>query len=197
MDRSIKTVDEYITKAKLWKNEQTELRKLVQNTELVEELKWSQPCYTLNGKNVVMIGAFNESAIISFLKGVLMKDPHNLLEKQGENTAISRILRIRSIEDIEKYKDIIVSYLDEAIEIEKSGVKIEKSKPKEIVYPSELIKIFDENKGLKEAFEKLTPGRQRAYIIHFDSAKQSATKESRIIKYIPKIMAGKGMNDWK
>jgi uncharacterized protein YdeI (YjbR/CyaY-like superfamily) len=190
-------VDEYMEKTTLWKEEQNILRSIILESELIEEYKWKQPCYVFENSNVVMIGAFKNFAIISFLKGVFLKDEKKVLTQQGENTRSSRVIKFTNIEDIEKLKPTIKKYITEAIEIEKAGLKVDYKKNNEVVYIDELQNILDKDIELKKSFEALTLGRRRAYNFYFSSAKQSATRVDRIKKYIPKILEGKGMNDWK
>jgi uncharacterized protein YdeI (YjbR/CyaY-like superfamily) len=171
------------------------LRQLLLETELTEERKWGVPTYTLNGKNVIMLGVFNDSCVISFLKGSLMKDPNGILELPGPNSHEGRIIRFTQLEQAENLQSELKTYIEEAIEVEKSGKKIEKPETSPTEIPEELTQKFTEHNGLENAFFALTPGRQRGYLIHFTGAKQSATRLKRIEKCIPKIMAGKGMMD--
>ena len=197
MNKKNPQIDEYMDKATTWKAEQQLLRSILLDSELVEEMKWKQPCYVYNDKNVIMIGSFKNFAIISFLKGVLIKDKEHVLVKQGENTQASRIIKFTSVKEIEDMVQTLKLYIAEAIEIEKLGLKVEYAKPKELEYIEELQSFLDEDTDLRNAFEALTPGRKRAYNMFFNDAKQSKTRISRIEKYIPKILAGKGLNDWK
>lgn len=187
-------------KVNTWRNELIELRRIVLECGLNEELKWKVPCYTIENKkkekkNVLIIAAFNTNCVISFFNGNFLKDEKKLLEKPGENTQNAMVIRFTSIEKIFSQEDTIKSYILEAIELENSD---KKSKPKEVtktIYPEELLELFNENTSLKNAFERLTPGRQRAYLLFFSSPKQSKTRISRIEKYIEKILVGKGIND--
>lgn len=169
------------------------LREILLSTELTEERKWGVPVYTLSGKNVILLGVFNDSCVISFMKGSLMRDPEGILELPGPNSQEGRIIRFTKLEKLEKLESFLPKYIQEAIEIEKSGKKIEKPNPEESILPKELTLKFAEHAGLEKAFFDLTPGRQRGYLIHFTGAKQSATRLSRIEKCVEKIMAGKGM----
>ena len=178
-----------------WQDELKQLRLILSETELTEEVKWSNPCYTYQGKNVLMMACFKEFATIAFFKGALMKDPENLLEFAGKNSQSSKRFRFTSVDQIVALEPVIKAYVKEAIEVEKSGKKIESPDKKELEYPEELIAKFEEDPRLKEAFEALTPGRKRGYILYFDGAKQSKTKTSRIEKFIPKILEGKGFHD--
>ncbi|MCS6974746.1 MAG: YdeI/OmpD-associated family protein [Cyclobacteriaceae bacterium] len=181
-------------KVNTWRAELTALRNILLQTQLKEEIKWSMPCYTFNGKNVVMISAFREYCALSFFKGVLLKDPHGLLSKPGENSRIARVMRFTSLSDIKQKKSIIEAYIREAIELEKSGARIQATKNLPAI-PDEFEQKMDENPKLKKAFEALTPGRQRGYILYFTQAKQTKTRLSRIKKCIPWILIGKGLQD--
>lgn len=171
------------------------LRQLLLESELTEERKWGVPTYTLNGKNVLMLGVFVESCVLSFLKGGLMEDPYGILELPGPNSQEGRFIRLTQLEKAKTLETEIREYIQQAIAIEKSGKKLETLPRGGMELPEELIQKFDEHEGLERAFLALTPGRQRGYLIHFTGAKQSATRLSRIEKCIPKIFAGKGMMD--
>lgn len=171
------------------------LRQLLLETELVEERKWGVPTYTLIGKNVIILGVFNESCVLSFLKGSLMEDSHGILELPGPNSLEGRLLRFTGLERAKTLEPEIREYIRQAIEIEKSGKKLEKVAQEKIELPEELTQKFKEHPGLENAFFTLTPGRQRGYLIHFTGAKQPVTRLSRIEKCIPKIFEGKGMMD--
>ena len=172
-----------------------QLRQMLLETELSEERKWGVPVYTLNRKNVILLGVFNDSCVISFIKGSLMKDPESILELSGPNSHEGRIIRFTKLEDLEKLEAFIPQYIQEAIEVEKSGKKPEVPARGGMEIPDELTEKFAEHEGLEKAFFALTPGRQRGYLIHFTGAKQTATRLSRIEKCVPKIFAGKGMMD--
>ena len=177
-----------------WINELEELRKIVIKSGLVEELKWGMPCYTSNNKNILMISAFKDYACISFFKGVLLKDKEKLLVAHGENSQSVRIIKYTNSDQIIQQTRLIKTYIKEAIEIEKLGLKIE-HRNNELVLPEELINQFKKNARFKKAFNGLTPGRQRAYNLFFSAAKQAATRETRIEKYKKQILDGKGIND--
>lgn len=170
------------------------LRQLLLETELQEERKWGVPTYTLNGKNVVILGVFKESCVLSFLKGGLMEDPYQILERPGPNSQEGRFIRFTQLSQAQEIEGKIKEYLLQAIAVERSGKK-SSSKPAIPLLPEELLQKFEEHPGLEAAFLALTPGRQRGYVIHFSEAKQSATRLNRIEKYLPKIFAGKGMLD--
>jgi uncharacterized protein YdeI (YjbR/CyaY-like superfamily) len=171
------------------------LRQILLETELTEDRKWGVPVYTLNGKNVILLGVFNDSCVISFIKGSLIKDPEDILELPGPNSHEGRIIRFTKMEDFEKLEDFLPHYIHEAIEIEKSGKKPEVPVRGGMEIPEELTQKFAEHAGLESAFFALTPGRQRGYLIHFTGAKQAETRLSRIEKCVEKILAGKGMMD--
>ena len=177
-----------------WKTELSLLRQILQETELIEEIKWGVACYTLNDKNVIMISAFKDYACISFFKGTLLQDKMNLLDQHGERSQSLRIIKFTDHKEITKQAKTIQSYVTEAINIEKSGKKITIKREPE-PFPEELTQLLEKDKALKKAFLSLTPGRIRGYIIYFSSAKQSQTRINRIEKCREKIMMGKGLND--
>lgn len=182
-------------KVHTWTNELFQLRKLLKKSELIEESKWGMPCYTLNGTNVILLSAFKNYCTINFLNGALLKDPHKILSKPGENTQAARVMRFTDVEEILKRKDILKTYINEATEIEKAGIKVEFKNNKELTFIEELQQKLEDDPGFKSAFEALTPGRQRGYNIYFSQAKQSTTRISRIEKSMSKIFEGKGWND--
>ena len=181
-------------KVHLWHEHLVLLRSILNETELTEELKWSVPCYTLNGKNVLLLSAFKDYCAISFFKGALIKDDKGLLEKPGPNSYTSRLLKITDINQIIEWRPHIISYIIAAINNEKDGLKYTAPKDKEPI-PEELSALFDEDPTFKNAFYNLTPGRQRGYIIFFSAPKQSKTRISRIKKYEDQILRGEGMHD--
>lgn len=176
-----------------WVAELQLLRQIVLETGLTEEIKWGVPVYTYNGKNVVTVNALKESANIGFFKGVLLTDKHKILQQQG-NLQSDRIVKFRTIHDIEKLKDVLTVYVLEAIAIEQSGKKVEFIKNPEPI-PHELLQAFENDPEYKEAFYKLTPGRQRGYIIYFSQPKQTETRIGRIEKYKQQVKNGVGLND--
>jgi len=189
-------VDLFLEKATKWKEEMVLLRNIaLSNNELTEDYKWLHPCYTLNGKNIVLIHEFKEYCALLFHKGALMSDPDTLLIQQTENVQAARQLRFTSVEQIKELESVIKDYINEAIEIEKSGKKIALKETADFEVPEEFQTKLDADADLKRAFAALTPGRQRAYLFYFSQAKQSKTRESRVEKYIPKILDGKGMDD--
>lgn len=188
-------VDEYLSKAKKWQKELTKLRKIVLDCGLNEELKWRQPCYTFNHKNILIISAFKEYCALNIFNGALLKDTDHILVKPGENTQSGRQIRFTSLQQFIDLEPVLKAYIYEAIEVEKAGLKVKLKKTSDYTIPEELQSKFIENSNLQSAFDSLTPGRQRAYLIYFSAAKQSKTRESRIEKYIPRILDGKGIND--
>lgn len=177
-----------------WTEEITILRSIILESGLTEEIKWGFPCYTLNGKNILMIAAFKDNCAISFFKGaLLMKNP--ILEKSGENSNTFRLIRFQGMEKINQEKETIQQIIHEAIEIEKSGKKLPKTDYSSIEIPEELENAFEEDHIFKAAFKSLTPGRQRGYILFFSQPKQSQTRTNRIEKFKNAILEGKGMND--
>lgn len=163
--------------------------------QLTEELKWGKPCYMAQKSNIIILQGFKEFCAILFTKGALLKDPHRLLEKPGENTQAARRIPFTTLDAIVEMEPILKAYIQEAIEIEKVGLKVDFKESTELVFPEELESKFDENPALKAAFEALTPGRQRAYNLYFSAAKQSKTREARVEKSLPHILDGKGLND--
>lgn len=188
-------VDGFIRKNQHWQAELQKLRTIILSSPLTEDVKWRVPCYTYEGHNVIILGSFKDSCVLSFLKGVLLKDSKGILTQPGENTQSARILRFTSVEQIAKLEPTIKSYIREAIEIETSGRKVPFKKISEHAIPEEFQTRLNQDPALKTAFTALTPGRQRAYLLHFSSAKQSQTRESRITKCTPKILQGKGLDD--
>ena len=172
-----------------------EIKKIVLDCQLTEELKWGCPCYTNQGSNIVLIHGFKEYCALLFMKGVLMKDPIVILIQQSENVQSARQICFSNLQEIEEMEHILKAYVKEAIEIEKSGLEVEYKKTSEFTMPKEFQIKLDEIPALKTAFEALTPGRQRGYKLYFSAAKQSKTRASRVEKYIPQILNGKGLND--
>jgi uncharacterized protein YdeI (YjbR/CyaY-like superfamily) len=186
-------VDEFLSKAKKWKEEYEKLRNIVLDCELTEEFKWMHPCYTFEKKNIVLIHGFKEYCALLFFKGALLQDAHGILIKQTENVQAARQIRFTNVQEIVEMETILKAYIYEAIEVEKAGLEV--NFKKKFIIPEELQNKFDEIPALKTAFEALTPGRQRAYILYFSEPKQSKTRESRVEKCIQKILDGKGLND--
>ena len=188
-------VELFLNNATKWKEEMTLLRAIVLDSELAEDYKWMHPCYTFQGKNVVLIHGFKEYCALLFHKGVLLKDPDGILIQQTENVQSARQIRFTNVSEIKQQTSTIKSYIKEAIDIERSGRKLALKTTSDYTVPAEFKIRLDQNADLKNAFSSLTPGRQRAYLFYFSQAKQAKTKESRIEKYIPKILAGRGLED--
>ncbi len=188
-------VEFFFIKAGKWQQEVELLRTIILDCGLTEELKWGVPCYTLNEKNVVLIHHFKNYCALLFMKGALMKDNIGILIQQTENVQAARQIRFTNVKDIAKLKPALKAYIKEAIAIEKAGLKVELKKTKEFAMPVELKDKLKEMPALKTAFQALTPGRQRGYLLYFSSAKQPKTRESRIEKSIPLILNGKGLED--
>ncbi len=187
-------VDVYFKSVKKWYDELQMLRKIILDCSLTEELKWRVPCYTLQGSNIVIIGGFKEYCALTFVKGVLLKDSTGILLKPGESTQSARLIRFTRVQEIVNLEPVLKAYINEAIDVEKTGLKVIFKKTPEPV-PEELQSKLDEIPALKTAWNVLTPGRQRAYILYFSAPKQSKSKQSRIENSMLKILAGKGIND--
>ncbi len=177
-----------------WSQELIVLREIISKCGLVETVKWGVPCYTLEGKNILLLSAFKTSCTLSFFKGSLLRDDHDLLIAPGQNSQATRMLKFEDVQSILEHEEPIRNYIEEAIEVERAGKQVVFKKAPELM-PSELIKMLEEDPLLKTAFEALTPGRQRGYIIHFSQPKQSQTRINRIDKWTPMILNGKGMHD--
>lgn len=188
-------VDFYFEKAEKWQEALEQLRKIVLECELTEELKWGVPCYTFQKSNIVLIHDFKEYCALLFMKGALLDNSKGLLIQQTENVQAARQIRFTNLREIVDNKAILKAYIYEAIEVEKAGLKVELKKTTEYSIPEEFQQKLDESTSLKTAFEALTPGRQRAYLLHFAQPKQAKTREARVEKCIPQIMDGKGLND--
>ena len=188
-------VDFYFIKAKNWKEELKQLRAIVFDCGLTEELKWGCPCYTFQESNIVLIHVFKEYCALLFFKGALLNDPNGILVQQTKNVQSARQVRFTNVQDIIKMKKTLKAYIYEAIEVEKAGLRVDFKEKKELVFPEEFQKKLKDNPQLKTAFNALTPGRQRAYNLYFSGAKQSKTRQARIEKCIPQILNGKGLND--
>ena len=190
-----KVVDRFLDRAKKWQQEMKLLREICLDCGLTEEFKWMHPCYTFQGKNVVLIHGFKEYCALLFHKGVLLKDTNNILIQQTENVQSARQIRFTSLQEIIDLKSTIKAYIFEAMEVEKAGLEVPMKKTSEFKIPDEFKVALDNDPDLKAAFQGLTPGRQRGYLLYFSQAKQSTTRTSRVEKYIPKILQGKGLND--
>lgn len=188
-------VNWFFDKPTKWQEAYLELRELALETELVEELKWGCPCYTIDKDNVVLIHGFKDYCALLFMQGALLKDTKKTLVQQTENVQSARQLRFKSFDEVIKNKTTIKAYIKEAITISKSGLKVELKKTIEYKIPEEFQTALDDMPELKTAFQSLTPGRQRGYLLFFSAPKQAKTRESRIEKYIPKILDRKGIDD--
>ena len=188
-------VDFYFNKAKTWLDEINLLRSIILDCGLEEELKWGCPCYTFEKVNIVLIHVFKEYCAVLFFKGALLKDPEAVLIQQTKNVQAARQMRFTDVRQIMRMKAVLKAYIYEAVEVEKAGLKVDLKKTAEYEIPEEFQRKLDKNSALKTAFKKLTPGRQRGYILHFSAPKQSSTREARVEKCIPQILDGKGLND--
>lgn len=188
-------VDFYFAKAQKWQEELEQLRTIVLDCGLTEELKWGVPCYTFEKRNIVLIHVFKEYCALLFFKGALLKDAKGILIQQTENVQAARQIRFTHVREITKMKSVLKAYIYEAIEVEKAGLKVNLKKAAEYKIPEEFQKKLNSSRALKTAFYALTPGRQRAYLLYFSSPKQSKTRESRVEKCVPQILEGKGLND--
>jgi uncharacterized protein YdeI (YjbR/CyaY-like superfamily) len=188
-------VDFYFNKAKKWQEEFEKLRLIVLDCGLTEELKWGVPCYAFEKRNIVLIHGFKEYCALLFFKGALLNDARGILIQQTKNVQAARQIRFTNVREIVKMKPILKAYIYEAIEVEKAGLKVPFKKTKEFSTPEEFQNKLNENPALKKAFNALTPGRQRGYVLYFSAPKQSKTRASRVEKYIPQILNGKGLND--
>lgn len=187
-------VTAYIASAKHWSSVLEKLREILVDSQLVEEFKWRAPCYTDRGKNIVILGDFKAYGVLSFFKGGLLKDPHNVLQKPGENSREGRIFTFTSVDQVIDNEGIILEYIEEAIEVERKGLQMEEPAT-DLKLPEDVQRAIDADAALKLAFDALTPGRQRGYQLVFSGAKQSKTRLARLDKYRDRIMAGKGIHD--
>ena len=188
-------VDWFFDKATKWREEYGTLRTIILDCGLTEELKWGQPCYTFQNSNIVLIHGFKEYCALLFFKGVLLKDPGRILIQQTPNVQSARQIRFTNVREIIKMQRTVKAYVYEAVEVEKAGLKVKLKKTSDYKIPDEFQQKLDSNPRLKAAFKALTPGRQRAFLFYFAQPKQSKTRESRIEKYVPQILKGKGLND--
>lgn len=188
-------VDEFINKTTKWHQEMVQLRAIVLECELVEELKWGVPCYTFKGTNILIIHGFKEYCALNFFNGVLLNDAEGILIQQTENVQTGRQIRFKSLSEIIKLIPVLKAYIYEAIEVEKAGLKVDLKKTKDFEMPEELQQKLDTEPDFKSAFEALTPGRQRGYLLHFSQPKQSKSRIARIEKNTERILNGKGFRD--
>lgn len=187
-------VDFYFNKGR-WQKELEQMRKIALGCGLEEALKWGCPCYTSGKRNIVLIHVFKEYCAFLFFKGALLSDPENILIQQTQHVQSARQVRFTQVKEIVQLAPVLKAYIYEAIEVEKAGLKVAMKKTEDVEVPQEFQKKLNKIPALKKAFAALTPGRQRAYLFHFTQAKQPATREARVEKYIPKILEGKGLND--
>ncbi len=188
-------VDQYLSKARKWQEELERLRIIVLGCQLTEELKWGVPCYTFQGNNIVLIHVFKEYCALLFFKGALLNDANGLLIRQSENVQAGRQIRFTNVKEIIERETLLKAYIHEAIEVEKAGLKVSFKSTAEFIIAEEFQNKLAEIPALKTAFDALTPGRQKAYLLYFSAPKQSKTRESRIEKRIPQILNGKGLDD--
>jgi len=186
-------VDAFVSRAKTWQGEIQKIRSILLDCGLDEDLKWGKPCFAFEGKNIAIIQPFKAHCSLMFFKGALFEDSHGLLRSQGENTQSA--LRLEFTSEAQVKKSVLQYYVKQAIQVEKAGLKVDFKAKRELELPEELTRMLQKDKKLAKAFNALTPGRQRAYVMHFNGAKQSQTRTARIEKCIPKILAGMGMND--
>ena len=188
-------VDRYLEKSDKWQDELEKLRTIILDCGLTEEFKWGCPCYSFQESNIVLIHVFKEYCALLFFKGALLNDAKGILVKQTENVQAGRQVRFTDVREIVRLEPILKNYIYEAIEVEKAGLKVSFKKTTEFKMPEEFQKKLAKTPKLKIAFESLTPGRQRAYLLYFSSAKQSKTRQSRVEKWLPQILKGKGLDD--
>jgi uncharacterized protein YdeI (YjbR/CyaY-like superfamily) len=182
-------------KVHTWHKELAALRTILLDCGLTEELKWAHPCYTFQGKNLFLLGAFKEYCTLSFLNGALLQDAHGILQKPGENSQIARLVRFTDVQEIVELEAVLKSYIFEAVEAEKAGLKVRTKTISEHSLPEELQRTFEELPEVQTAFNALTPGRQRGYLLYFSAPKQPKTRYARIEKYTQHILDGKGLQD--
>lgn len=188
-------VDTFLSKADKWQKELVKLRKIVLDCGLTEELKWGQPCYTFDGSNIVLLHGFKDYCAILFIKGALLKDANGVLIQQTKNVQAARQIRFTNAREIIEMAPIVKAYIREAVRVEKAGLKVNHKETKEFEVAEEFQEKLDKSPTLRKTFNALTPGRQRAYLLHFSAPKQSKTRESRVEKCVPQILRGKGLLD--
>jgi len=195
MNKTNPKVDGFLRNAKKWRDEFQKLRKVCLDCGLTEELKWGKPCYTYQGSNIVLIHGFKEYCALLFFKGALLKDPKGILVQQTENVQAARQIRFTNVREIVEVESTLKAYIKEAIEADKAGLEVSYKKTSEFVIPEEFQNRLDESPALKTAFDALTPGRQRGYVLYFSAGKKSKTRAARIEKCVHQILEGKGLND--
>ena len=188
-------VDKFLSNAEFWQEEFKELRTILLDCDLTEEFKWGKPCYTFEGNNIVLMHGFKNYCALLFHKGVLLDDKADILIQQTKNTQSARQIRFTNADEIVEMEHIIKAYVNEAIEVEKAGLEVDFKDTAEFEFPEEFQNKLDDNPELEKAFEALTPGRQRGYLLYFSGAKQSKTREARVERYVQHILDGKGLND--
>lgn len=188
-------VDQFMCEAETWQAEFQKLRAIILDCGLTEELKWGQPCYTLANSNIVLMHGFKEYCALLFMKGALLPDPEGILIQQTANVQAARQIRFTTVQQISELEPVLKRYVAEAIAVEKAGLTVEMKQTDEFPMPEEFVTMLEEVPGLQDAFEALTPGRQRAYLLHFAAPKQAKTRVARIEKSLPQIFEGKGLND--
>lgn len=195
MSKPNPNVDFFFRDAEAWQEEFIKLRAIILDCRLTEELKWGQPCYTLEKSNIVLIHGFKEYCALLFMKGALLPDPEGILIQQTANVQAARQIRFTNVQQISELEPVLKRYVAAAIAVEKAGLQVEMKQTEDFPMPEEFIDKLEEVPGLQDAFEALTPGRQRAYLLHFSAPKQAKTRVSRIDKCVPQILAGKGLHD--
>lgn len=188
-------VDQFMREAETWQAEFQKLRAIILDCGLTEELKWGQPCYTLANSNIVLMHGFKEYCALLFMKGALLPDPEGILIQQTANVQAARQIRFTNVQQISELEPVLKRYVAEAIAVEKAGLTVEMKQTEDFPMPEEFVTMLEEVPGLQDAFEALTPGRQRAYLLHFAAPKQAKTRVARIEKSLPQIFEGKGLND--
>ena len=188
-------VDFYFSEAEKWRDELAKLRTIVLDSPLTEELKWGVPCYTFQKSNILLIHVFKEYCALLFVKGALLKDANGILIQQTENVQAARQVRFTNVQEIVELESTLKAYINEAIQVEVSGLKVNYKKAEEFSIPDEFLSKLEDNPDLETAFYALTPGRQRAYLLYFSAPKQSKTREARVEKFLLQILSGKGLND--
>jgi uncharacterized protein YdeI (YjbR/CyaY-like superfamily) len=188
-------VDAFLRAEKKWRAEFTKLREIILSCDLTEDLKWGQPCYSLDGRNVILMHGFKEYCAVLFHKGALLKDPKGILIQQTKNVQAARQIRFTNLQDVTRVEKTLKAYIREAIAAEKAGLKVPFKRTKDFEMAEEFERKLDESRELKAAFEALTPGRQRAYLLYLSQAKQAKTREARVDKCIPRILEGLGLDD--
>jgi uncharacterized protein YdeI (YjbR/CyaY-like superfamily) len=188
-------VDAFLRRQDTWKKEFEKLREIILACGLTEDLKWGQPCYALDGKNVILMHGFKEYCAVLFPKGALLKDPKSILVQQTKNVQSARQIRFTSLKDVTRLSKVITAYIWEAIEVERAGLEVPFKKTEEFEMAAEFKRQLDKRASLRKAFAALTPGRQRGYLLHFSQAKLPKTREARVEKAIPRILDGLGLDD--